>query len=316
MGAKSKYTIRNWGEYNKSLIQRGSINVWFSDEAISKWEAGKEKGKKGRPYTYSDDALLTILMIRCVFHLPLRALEGFVQSLVAIMQLALPVPSYTQICRRASCLGQELCKLSHSRVTDLVVDSTGLKVYGEGEWKVRMHGYSKRRTWRKLHLGVCPISNEIVFEMVTENSVVDSKVYPKFLEIAPKTIKRTYGDGAYDKEVCYKANQNHGSLPIIPPQKNAAFHSNASPHMKLRNDAYLQILGLGGNKEARQLWKKLKGYHLRSLGETAMFRFKQLFGNKLVSRTMANQKAEARAKCTALNIMTRLGMPKGTWCMP
>ncbi len=313
MGTKSKYVIRNWGEYNKSLIQRGSITVWFSDEAVDKWIARKEKGKKGRPYIYSDDALLTALMIRSVFHLPLRALEGFLRSLICLMQVPLPIPSYTQICRRANHLGQKLCKLSNSRVTDLVIDSTGLKVYGEGEWKVRIHGYSKRRTWRKLHLGVCPDSNEIVFEMVTENSVVDSKVYPQFLEIAPKTIKRTYGDGAYDKDICYAANENHGSQPIIPPQSNAVFNPSASAHMNPRNDACLEILGLGGDQEARKLWKKLKGYHLRSLGETAMFRFKQLFGNKLVSRSITNQKAEARAKCQALNIMTKLGMPKGIW---
>ncbi|MFT5318173.1 MAG: hypothetical protein ACI8RA_001435 [Chlamydiales bacterium] len=165
-----------------------------------------------------------------------------------------------------------------------MIDSTGLKVYGEGEWKVRQHGYSKRRTWRKLHLAVCPDSNEIIFEILTENSVADCEVYPEFLKAAPETIERTYGDGAYDTEGCYEASDQHGSALIVPPQRNAIFRQNVPPHMQARNDAYLEILGLGGDEDARKLWKKLKGYHRRSLSETAMFRFKQLFGSSLTSR--------------------------------
>jgi DDE family transposase len=184
-----------------------------------------------------------------------------------------------------------------------------LKVYGEGEWKVRQHGYSKRRTWRKLHLAVCPDSNEIILEILTDNKVADCEVYPKLLEAMPKSVKRTYADGAYDTERCYEANVKHGSTPIIPPNRNAVIRENASFFMALRNIGLLEISGLGGDDDARKLWKKLKGYHRRSLAETAMFRFKRLFGNDLKSRTLETQKAESRAKCEALNIMTRLGMP-------
>jgi hypothetical protein len=309
--AKGKYCIRNWKEYHKSLIKRGSITIWFSEDGIEKWLAKKEKGKQGHPFIYSNDAILIVLMIRAVFHLPLRALQGFLASLVMLMRITLPVPCYTQICRRAKSLGQELNKFSKKNVTDLVIDSTGLKVYGEGEWKVRKHGYSKRRTWRKMHLAVCPDSNEIIFEILTENNVSDSDIYPKLLEVCPQTVERTYG--AYDTEGCYQASAKHGCIPIIPPQKNAIFHKNAPQHMKRRNDSVLEILGLGGDEEARKLWKKLKGYHRRSLGETAMFRFKQLFGNNLRSRSIETQRAETKAKCEALNIMTKLGMPKGEW---
>ena len=311
MITKHKYHIRNWGQYNKSLIQRGSINIWFSDNAIEKWQA-KESGKRGHPHIYSDDAILTALMIRAVFHLPLRALQGFLISLVSLMNLPLSIPCYTQICRRAKKLGQELDRLSTVNVTDLVIDSTGLKVYGEGEWKVRKHGYSKRRTWRKLHLAVCPDSHEIVFEILTENAVADCSVYPEFLKVAPASVERTYGDGAYDTKGCYRANEKHGSSPIIPPKRNAIFRQNAP---LARNNACLEILGLGGDEDARKLWKKLKGYHLRSLSETAMFRFKQLFGSNLRNRELSTQRAETWAKCQALNIMTALGMPKGEWCV-
>ena len=313
MRAKGKYCIRNWSQYNTSLIKRGSITIWFSDDAIEKWLDQKQQGQKGRPTIYSNDAILTALMIRSVFHLPLRALQGFLTSLVLLMEITLPIPSYTQICRRAQSLGQTLSKLSQRAVSDLVIDSTGLKVYGEGEWKVRQHGYSKRRTWRKLHLAVCPQSNEVIFEVLTNNSVADCEVYPELVSASPKTVKRTYGDGAYDTEGCYKASYLHGSKLITPPQRNATYRKNAPIHLHDRNNACLEILGLGGDEGARKLWKKLKGYHLRSLSETAMFRLKTIFGSHLRSRGIKSQKAETRAKCKALNVMTRLGMPESEW---
>ena len=313
MGTKGKYHIRNWSQYNKSLIQRGSITVWFSEDTVEKWLAPGEKGKRGRPKVYSDDAILTALIIRSVFHLPLRALEGFLRSLILLMGLGLRVPSYTQICRRAKYLKAGINRYSNNQVKDLVIDSTGLKVYGEGEWKVRQHGHSKRRIWRKLHLAVCPDSNEVIFEILTENSKSDCEVYPELLKAIPKTTERTYGDGAYDTKKCYQASDQHGLQLITPPQKNAVYRKNAPSYLKSRNDAILEILGLGGDGEARKLWKKLKGYHLRSLSETAMFRFKALFGSHLKARGIQAQKAEVRAKCEALNIITGLGMPESEW---
>ena len=98
-----------------------------------------------------------------------------------------------------------------------------MKVYGEGEWKVRQHGISKRRTWRKLHLAVCPNSHESIFELLTDHTVADCEVSPELLDAMPRSVKRTYGDGAYDTERCYAANQRHGAIPIIPPNRNAVF---------------------------------------------------------------------------------------------
>lgn len=308
--SKTKYRIRNWKQYNKSLVQRGSITIWFSEDSIGKWSAEKEQGKKGRPFTYSDDAILTALIIRSVFHLPLRALEGFLQSIVFLMRITLVIPCYTQISRRAKSLGKELAKLSNKSVKDLVVDSTGLKVYGEGEWKVRKHGIGKRRTWKKLHLAVDPDSHSIILESLTENSVADCEVLPGILDEAPDSVERCYGDGAYDTNDCYQSCHDNDIEPIIPPQKNAVYHEDAPPHMNYRNHSVLEILGLGGNDDACKLWKRLKKYHLRSLSETAMFRFKVLFGGNLKSRNLSTQQAEVKAKCMALNIMTSLGMPQ------
>ena len=308
MATDTKYRIHNWKDYNRSLVKRGSITVWFSEDAISKWRPAPT-GKQGRPSTYSDDAILTALMIRFVFHLPLRALEGFLASLVSVMGLSLCTPSYTQVCRRAKALGKNLKRLTKRPITDLVIDSTGLKVFGEGEWKVRQHGYSKRRTWRKLHLAICPDSNEILFVKLTDNKTPDHKVYPEFLDATPKTVKRTYADGAYDRERCYKANFTHGSSPIIPPQRNARYREAAPEHLRERNNSLLEIKGLGGGEDGRKIWKKVKGYHRRSLAETGMYRFKTIFGGDLKSRTFEGQQAEALSKSRALNIMTSLGMP-------
>ena len=309
MASKPRYRIRNWKDYNKSLIERGSITVWFSQDAIDKWHA-VPTGKRGRPSTYSDDAILAALLIRFVFHLPLRALEGFLCSLVSFMGLCLCTPSYSQICRRASALGKDLKRLTKRNITDLVIDSTGLKVYGEGEWKVRQHGYSKRRTWRKLHLAICPDSKEILFVKLTDNKTPDHKIYPQFLEAAPKTVERTYGDGAYDRERCYRANFIHGSTPIIPPQRNGRYRVDAPDYLQARNNALVEIKGLGGNDVGRKLWKNLKGYHKRSLAETGMYRFKIFFGGSLKSRTIQGQQSEAYVKSRALNIMTSFGMPQ------
>ena len=309
MTSKVKHRIRNWKDYNRSLVQRGSITVWFSEEAIDKWHAIPTR-KRGRPSVYSDNAILTALLIRFVFHLPLRALEGFISSLVSVLDLRLSTPSYSQICRRAQFLGRDLQRLTKRTITDLVIDSTGLKVYGEGEWKVRQHGYSRRRIWRKLHLAICPDSNEILFVKLTDNKTPDHTVYPQFLKQAPKTVLRTYGDGAYDRAVCYKANFNHGSIAIIPPQRNARYRNNAPEYLQERNKTLLEMKGLGGDDDARKLWKKLKGYHRRSLAETGMYRFKSLFGGNLKSRTFQGQQAEVYVKSKALNIMTNLGMPQ------
>ena len=310
---KNIYRIRNWSQYNKSLVQRGSINVWFSEESIKKWKAEQSINLKGRPFIYSDDAILTALIIKSVFHLPLRALEGFLNSIVLLMGIALPIPCYTQISRRAKCLGKKLEKFKQKNVTDLVFDSTGLKVYGEGEWKVRQHGAGKRRTWRKLHLAICPDSHSIVLGSLTENSVADCEVYPNMMRQAPRTVKNTYCDGAYDTKECYRANHDHGSTIIVPPRKNGAIKKDTSPWMKNRNKSLLEIKGLGGDEEARKIWKILHGYHRRSIAETGMYRFKTLFGSDLKSRSIETQRSEVKAKCEALNRMTELGMPKGKW---
>jgi hypothetical protein len=314
---KTKYRIRNWPEYNKALIQRGSITLWFSEESIKKWhESSKEKGKKGRPRIYSDEAILCALLVRAVYHLPLRTLQGFLFSLIFSLGLKLLVPSYSQISRRAKDLHKELQKLSSRHPCDIVFDSTGLKVYGEGEWKVRQHGVSKRRTWKKLHIGLDPKSSEIFIAELTDNGVGcgDGEVARRLIKAAPKSVKRVFGDGAYDDLGLREEIEKIGAEAIIPVPKGAAIHrTSKNPALMKRNDAVREIRGLGNDDTARKIWKICHGYHRRSLVETSMYRIKQLTGSNLRSREPTRQQTEALVKCLVANKMSRLGMPRGVW---
>jgi len=311
--AKKKYRIRNWPEYNKALVNRGSITVWFSKDVIEKWNA-KPTSQRGRPKIYSDKAILFALMIKAVYRLTFRALQGFMLSVIALLGLSLRIPCYTRICRRAAKLGQEIKRFAHRKITDVVFDSSGLKVYGEGEWKVKKHGKSKRRIWRKIRLAVCPNSHTIVMSYLGENNEADCEVIPKMAPHLPKSVKRSYGDGAYDTESCYREFHDLGIESIIPPKRGAILHDLIKEAwMENRNNAIRAIVGLGDDDEARKLWKILSGYHRRSLGETAFYRWKTLFGGNLQSRKLANQRGEVYAKSMVLNTMTALGMPKGTW---
>jgi len=213
-------------------------------------------------------------------------------------------------------LDKELKKLSSRRPTDIIFDSSGVKVYGEGEWKVRQHGKSKRRTWRKIHLAVCPCSHEIILSELTESNKADASVANQMVPYLPKSIKNSYGDGAYDNQSFYRSCHHRGITSIIPPRKGGRLSSQAkNPWMKNRNDALRAIRGLGGDGEARKLWKKLCGYHKRSLAESAMYRFKRIFGGEFRSRKLEYQRAELYAKSLTMNRITKLGMPKGYWKM-
>ena len=251
-----------------------------------------------------------------MYHLPLRALVGFLFSLVSLLGLSLKIPSYTQICRRAKALGKALKKISSERPYDIVFDSTGLKVYGEGEWKVKQHGASKRRTWRKLHVGVDPDSKYIIIAETTTNGAGsgDGQTGAKMIKKVPKSVKKVFGDGAYDGIGFRREIEKKGAEPIIPPPRGATIHPGTEDNaLKKRDDAVCEIQGLGGTDEARRLWKILKGYHRRSLAETTMYRIKQLTGGNIRSREWERQRVEAIVKCLVINKMTSLGMPNSVW---
>ena len=307
--SSSIYRVRNWAAYDQALKQRGNVTLWFSADAVQAWRY-QGPAQRGAQFVYSDIAIETALTLRLVYHLPLRQTEGFVESVLELMGLALSAPDHSTLSRRQQDLHIELPTHSANEPIHVVVDSTGLKVYGEGEWKVRQHGRSIRRTWRKLHLGINEATGEIVAETLTENSVDDASQVALLLEQIDDEVETLGGDGSYDKHKVFKAAadapQAHPIEPVIALRKDAKIqqhgHSNAPP---LARDEILRSI----RKKGRKSWKHQNGYHRRSLAETQMFRYKQIIGDKLRARKMGNQQVESRLGCAILNRMTHLGRP-------
>jgi hypothetical protein len=266
------------------------------------------KKQRGSQFDYSDKAIEIMLTLKEIFHLPNRSVEGFVRSLFQIMKIDLPVPDHTTLSKRSQTLKVELPKQSAGRL-NLVMDSTGLKVYGEGEWKVRKHGYSKHRTWRKLHLGGNPDTGEIWAVVLTGNNISDDAVVKEMLTQIEQALLACAADGAYDKRKVYDALNAHSPEVdiLIPPRKNAHIwqHGN-SKEERLKRDENLRYI----RQHGRQPWKDNSGYHIRSLAETFMFRLKTIFGDNLSARLLETQMTQARIRCAALNKMTHLGMPE------
>ena len=303
---KKQYHVRNWKDYNDALVKRGTVDFWFDEEAIRQWHTIENTNKRGRPKIYSDIAIQCALTMREIFHLPLRATEGLIRSLIVQGNLGIQAPDYSTLCWRQKNLTICLPKTKNKRKLHAVVDSTGLKVLGEGEWKVRQHGDSKRRPWRKLHLAIDVCSQEIEAAVVTTNDFKDSEILPDLLNQIDSEMNQVSGDGGYDTHASYQLITNRGASPVIPPRKDAviAQHGNAEPPTNPRDEVIRKIRQLG-----RKNWKKQSEYHKRSLAETAMYRLKTIFGGALRARLFENQGVEALLRCFALNKMTQLGMP-------
>lgn len=302
---KKKYRVSNWKEYNESLVNRGRITLWFDEESLQQWYEAQKSGKPGASNTYSDQAILCGLTIREVFRLPLRATEGLMLSLVELMNLELKIPDYTTFSRRQKDLKVELPSRQTNGGIHVVLDSTGLKVYGEGEWKVRQHGISKRRTWRKLHLAINSENHEILVSVLSSNDYKDSEVFEDLMNPIAEETKEFSADGAYDTFDIHEYSKENGMKAIVPPQKNAVPKYPELEDSPILRDQYIREIEEIGREE----WKQLHGYHKRSLAETAMFRYKKIFGDTLKNRTFDNQATEAFIRCLVLNKMTQLGMP-------
>jgi hypothetical protein len=299
---KMRYRVRNWRDYNHALIQRGSLTIWFEDQTLATWRGNERVGHVGAPTTYSHTAIQCILTLRAVFRLPLRQTQGLVGSLLHLLGVELPLPHYSTLSRRSATLPFPILRQSRSQHLHLVVDSTGLKLYGDGEWHVRQHGVTKRRTWRKIHLGVDERTGEIVAQVLTARHVGDHEVVGQLVRQVPGRIHQCSGDGGYDYEIVYRTFARRRTCLTIPPRRGAA----RSPWdwMAQRNGHIARIGEVG-----RKQWKADCGYHRRSLAETAMFRLKTIFGDRLSARKLKRQGTEAAIRCAALNRMTRLGMP-------
>lgn len=298
----SRYRTLNWSAYNASLRERGSLTVWF--DASTPWHAAPS-GKRGGQPVYSDASIQTCLTIKILFGLPLRQTTGFVASLLKLAGLDWPVPDFSTLCRRQKTLSVQLPYQGSGGPLHLLVDSTGIKARGEGEWHARKHGGARRRVWRKVHLAVDEATLEVRAVEFTGSGVGDAPVLPDLLnQISDdEPIASVTADGAYDTRGCRDAIANRSAEAIIPPRRNAQPWKRDSPGAAGRNDALRTIKRLG-----RTIWRRWSGYHRRSRVEAKMNCMK-LLGQKLMARDFDRQTAELQLRIAILNRYTALGIP-------
>jgi hypothetical protein len=304
---KAKYRTSNWKQYNASLKNRGNLMIWFDPDLD--WNA-IASGKQGRQQQYSDAAIQFCLQIKVLFGLPLRQTIGMIESLMKLAGVNQVLPNFSTISRRQQSLQVDLKYTpSTGGGLHLLVDSTGIKFLGEGEWKRKKHGAEYRRQWRKVHLGIDAETLEVRAVLMTDNSIGDAPVLPELLAQIPEheTLLSVSADGAYDTKACHQAIAQRGAAPIIPPRKNAKMWKKPKNQGETnRNEAVRACQYLG-----HALWKQWSHYHRRSLVETKMFCLKRL-GERLMARTFKRQNTEILIRISILNRYTSLGNPVTT----
>lgn len=298
---KPKYKVTNWPEYNDALRWRGDITIWFTEEAIADWHPAKS-GARGRPLLYADHAIETAILIRQVFHLPLRQTEGFMNSMARLMNAAISIPDFSSISKRSIELPRHVLSKAAEAGSMVIVDSTGLKVYGKDEWHQEKHRVPARRTWRKLHLAVDENHQILACELTTPE-VGDPTAVPDLLAQIDTPFDTFMGDGAYDGEPVSQAvlTKQPDAQVVVPPHKTAVY----SVAGDTQRDEHIRAI----EEHGRMGWQKKTDYGLRSYIELAIQRYKGIIGNTMKARALPQQKTEAWVSASALNIMTNLGMP-------
>src|SRR3954469_7333749 len=316
---EQKRKVVNWREYDESLRRRGSLTVWFSDEAVEAWEAERRTSRGGQP-EYSDLAILTALTFKAVFRLAYRQTEGLIGSVIGLLGLDLAVPDHTTLCRRAETLevprpkprgdGADSGAGRDTGPMHLLVDSTGLKLYGAGEWLVEKHGTKRRRSWsrswRKLHLGVDAETGRIVAAALTDRDQDDASQVGPLLDQVADPVASFTADGAYDQESVYAAvaERHPEAAVIVQPRSNAVPSATAetAPTQRYR---HLQLIA----EKVRMGWQKASGYNARARAEATIGRFKRVIGDGLRSRTDERRATEMDVAVQVLNRMLELGRP-------
>jgi hypothetical protein len=303
---KQKHKVTNWREYDASLRQRGSLTVWFSAEAIEGWRAAPRTTRGGQPW-YSPLAILTALTLRAVFRLALRQTEGLIGSIIQLLGLALAVPDHTTLCRRAGTL--EVPRPPPRRAGEplhLLVDSTGLKLCGSGEWLLEKHGTKTRRSWRKMHIGMDADTGRIVAAALTTNDVDDGSQVGPLLDQVAASVAAFTADGAYDQDgVSAAVAERHPGAAVVVPPRSTAVPSETAETAPTQRDRHLRFIAEHG----RAAWQKASGYTTRARTEAAIGRFKRVIGDGLRSRTDQRRGTEVEVAVHALNRMLELGRP-------
>jgi len=291
---------RNWRQYNAGQVQKGSLSFICDPttiRAIRKVARQIRTTPKGGRPPFPPQLILMLLILKISYGLSYRSSQGMALSLLA--PLGILVPHYSTICRGIRRLSHTLPKLSRRRPRTLLIDSSGFKVFGEGEWKVKVHGKSRRRKWRKVHLLVDSDSNEIIDLFVTDPHESDLRVGLRFLDQAPATARSVLADGAYDGRAFRRKAFKRRIEAVVPPPCHATLSQ--EEYMKQRNDAICTINSLGSDRVARRIWGKLAGYHHRVKVESAFSRLKRLFGGSFFSRRKDAQTVEMWVKAMLSN---------------
>ena len=299
---KTKYRVRNWASYDRALVRRGDVTLWLAPGAIAAWRP-KPTGRRGAQHQFSDLAIETALALRLVFSLPLRQTEGFLRSILRLMDLDLDAPDHTTLSRRGRFLNVRLGAQPGTGPLHLVVDSSGLAIVGEGEWAAVKHGGSGKRGWRKLHLGVDG-AGVIVVQCLTRASTDDAATAIDLIAVVDGDLVTFTADGAYDTSAVYDAGGARGARVVIPPSTTATSSRRPRSRSSPRNRTVARVQEVG-----RRQWKKEAGYHQQARPENAFFRYKSILGDRLRARCERGREVEARLACSILNRMTALGRP-------
>ena len=304
---RARFNVTNWPAYEAGLRRRGDLTFWVDEAALTGWHAPRRSTPGGQP-RYSELAIELVLTLRLVFHLALRQAEGFARSVLALLGLDLAVPDHTTLSRRGRAFaGRQARVRAGSGPVHLVLDSTGLELFGQGEWCAAKHGRLCRR-WLKLHLGVDATTGEIAAHVLTDGDTHDATQADALLRQCEGTIASLTADGAYDRDPVYRAAtaRQPGSPPevIIPPRADAVL-STADPYAQTPRDRHIQLMGERG----RIGWQRATGYGRRNHAETAVGRYKHLIGPKLRARTRQGQRGEVVLAIQVLNRMIRTAKP-------
>jgi hypothetical protein len=303
---KQRHWVTNWAEYDAALRQRGSLTVWFTEAAIAAWRAEPRTTRGGQAH-YSALAIRTALTLRAVFRLALRQTEGLIRSILQLLGLDLAVPNHSTLSRRAETLEVTRPCPSSREPVHLLVDSTGLRLCGPGEWLIEKHGTQRRRSWRKLHIGVDAETGQILASELTSSDIDDGSQIEPLLDQIPTPLASLIGDGAYDQTDIYSTvAKRYPDADVIIPPRSTAVPSNMAENTPTQRDRHLQSIVEHG----RMGWQKRSGYTRRALVESAISRFKRVIGDGLRSRTEHRCATEAVIAVRALNRMLELGRPK------
>ena len=302
---KQKHRVTNWAAYDAGLRARGSLTVWLTPEAIEAWRAEPRTGRGGQP-SYSALAIATALTLRAVFRLALRQTEGLIGSVLQLLGLDLPVPDHSTMSRRAETLEVPRPRCGREPV-HLLVDSTGLKLCGPGEWLEEKHGTKRRRAWRKLHLATDADTGDIVASLLTDKDADDGSQVGPLLDRVDGPVASFTGDGAFDRDdVDAEAATRHPDATVIVPPRSSAVPSAAAETDPTQRDLHLGCIAERG----RMGWQRTSGYSWRALVEADNSRWKRVIGDGLRSRTDGRQETEVAIAANALNRMLELGRPE------